>query len=240
MRTFKLLIIAATILLGSNINISAQSAEKIVEKHIAAIGGADNWKKIKTMKLTGSMNAGGLEIPVIITTAQGRGQRVEFTFSGMAGYQIMTTTEGWSYAPFGGQTTPEAITPELVKESQDDLDIQGPLIDYKAKGNTLTLLGKDEVEGTECFKLKVVSPSGKEQTMFIDASNYYHIRTIEKIKANGKEEEHISNYGNYQKLPEGIVYPMSIDDGEGPITIKTVEINIPVDDSIFKLPETKK
>jgi hypothetical protein len=54
------------------------------------------------------------------------------------------------------------------------------------------------------------------------------------VKANGKEMENTTNYGNYQKLPEGIVYPMSIESPEGPITLKSVEINKPVDEKIFK------
>ena len=70
--------------------------------------------------------------------------------------------------------------------------------------------------------------------MFLDASTYYHIRSVEKVKANGKEMENISTYGNYTKLPEGIVYPMSIETGGGPMVLKSVEINKPVDESIFK------
>ena len=184
--------------------------------------------------MVGSINAGGMEIPVTITNVQGKEQKVEFTLNGMTGYQIITNTEGWAYNPMAGQQSPQAMTAEDVKQSQSDLDMQGPLIDYKAKGNVITYLGKDDVEGTDCHKLKVTYPSGKEETMYIDASNYYHIRSVQKVKANGKEEEHTSNYGNYQKLPEGIFWPMSIDDGGGAVAVKTVEINKPIDESIFK------
>ncbi len=77
-------------------------------------------------------------------------------------------------------------------------------------------------------------PDGKEETMYIDATNYYHIRSIEKTNVNGKEMEMTINYSNYQKLPEGIVFPMTMDQGMGPMTVKSVEINKPVDESIFK------
>ena len=216
----------------------AQTADDIIQKHIAAIGGADNWKKITSIKATGSINAGGMEIPVIVTTVNGKGFKAEFTLNGMTGYEIVTPTAGWGYSPMQGQTKPEAIPEEMVKESQDQLDICGPLIDYKTKGNKIVYLGKDEVEGTECYKLKITFVSGKEKTMFFDASNYYHIRSVEKMKANGKEQEQISTFGNYQKLPEGIVYAMSVDDGGGPVAYKSVEINKPVPDSFFKPAET--
>jgi hypothetical protein len=46
--------------------------------------------------------------------------------------------------------------------------------------------------------------------------------------------EQTSNYSNYQKLPEGILFPMTVESGNGPFAIKSVEINKPVDESIFK------
>ena len=234
MRNLSLSIFAVATLFAGTFTAKAQTADEIINKHIAAIGGADNWKKITSMKMVGSVNAGGAELPITLTTVQGKGFRMDMTFNGMSNYQIITKDGGWMYFPIQGQTKPEAIPADMVKESQDQLDIQGALIDYKAKGNKVAYLGKDDVEGTECFKLKVTYPNGKEETMYIDASTYYHIRSVEKVKADGKEMEETSNYSNYQKLPEGIVFPMTVEQGNGPFAIKSVEINKPVDESIFK------
>lgn len=233
MKNVRFSIMAIAMLFASFITAKAQTADEIIQKHITAIGGADNWKKISTFKMTGSSNANGTEIPMTITCVQGKGMRVDISINGMNNYQIFTTKNGWMYFPIQGQTKPEAMTDDMVKQAQDGLDMQGPLVDYKAKGNKVAYLGKDDVEGTECFKLKVTYPSGKETTMFIDASNYYHIRSVEKIKANGKEMEQTVSYSNYQKLPEGIVFPMTIDQGMGAMNIKNVEINKPVGDDIF-------
>lgn len=237
MKNMKISILALAMIFAGTAT-KAQTADEIINKHIAAVGGIDNWKKVNTMKITGAINAGGMEIPVIMTKVDDKAMKVEFTLNGMTGYQILTKTEGWAYSPFQGQTKPEALTAEDVKDSQDQLDIQGELMDYKAKGNKIESLGKDDVEGTECFKLKVTRPDGKEETEYIDVSNYYHIRTVMKMKANGKENEVVFNFSNFQKLPEGIVFPMSMDGGNGNINFKTVEINKPVDESMFK-PTTK-
>ncbi len=234
MKHIKISIVAAALLFAGAITVKAQTADEIINKHIAAIGGADNWKKVKTVNMVGSINSGGMEIPVSIITVNGKAMKVEFTVNGMTGYQILTTTEGWSYSPFQGQSKPEALTAEVVKDQQDQLDVQGELMDYKAKGNKVEYLGKDDVDGTECFKLKVTMASGKEENVFIDAATYYHIRTVAKAKVDGKEIEATSNLSNFQKLPEGIVFPMSMESGNGPINFKTVEINKPVDDKIFK------
>jgi outer membrane lipoprotein-sorting protein len=136
--------------------------------------------------------------------------------------------------PFQGQTKPEAMTADDVKDSQDELDVQGELVDYKAKGNKIEFLGKDDMEGTPCLKLKLTFKTGKEQTMYFDASNYYLLKTVAKVKANGKEMESVQTFSNYQKLPEGIFMPMVMSADGGEITFKSVEINKPVDDKIFK------
>ena len=234
MKNIRLSLVAAAMILGSFITAKAQTADEIVQKHLAAIGGEDNWKKINSIKMTGSMNAGGTELPITITTVSGKGYRMEFTMNGMNNYMILTPTKGWMFFPVQGQQKAEAVPDEMVKESQDQLDpSMNPLVDYKAKGNTVAYMGKDNVDGTDCFKLKITYKGGKEETMFLDASNYYFIRSVEKTKANGKEQESTSNFSNYQKLPEGILFPMSIESDGGPITLKTVEINKPVDESIF-------
>jgi hypothetical protein len=241
MKNIRLSILAAAMIFASFVTAKAQTADEIINKHITAIGGIDNWKKITSVKMIGSSNANGMEIPINITIQQSKGMKVEYTFNGMTGYSIITDKTGWNYSPFSGQPKAEVIPDEMVKQMQNGLDVQGPLIDYKAKGNKVTFLGKDDIEGTECYKLKVTFSNGKEETMYIDAANYYHIRSVEKVKANGKEEEQTSTYGNFQKLPEGIVYPMSVDNGGGPVQLKSVEINKPIADNFFAPPaETKK
>ena len=126
------------------------------------------------------------------------------------------------------------MTDEDVKEGQQDLDAQDELIDYKDKGTTVELVGKDDVDGTECYKLLVTFKSGKSESLFIDPKSYYIIRQIAKQKANGQETEVTTNFSNYQKLPEGILVAMSISLPFGELNVTKVEVNKPVDEEIFK------
>ncbi|MBC7552443.1 MAG: hypothetical protein H7257_00540 [Taibaiella sp.] len=234
MRTIRYSVLAMALAFTTFIAAKAQTADEVIQKHITAIGGADNWKKIKSVKMQGTANAGGMEMPLSIAILDKKGMKVEYTINGMTGYSILTNKAGWNFNPFQGAKKAEALTDEMVKEGQTGLDIAGPLVDYKAKGNTVAFLGKDDVEGTECYKLKVTHPTGKSETIFIDAATYYHIRSVEKIKADGKEMEQISTFGNYKKLPEGIMWPMSIDmGGGGPMDVKSVDINKGVDEAMF-------
>lgn len=212
----------------------SQNADEIIDKHITAIGGKEAWQKINSMKQEGSLEVQGNEVAVTITTLHGKGSRQDISVMGMNGYQIVTPTTGWSYMPFQGQSTPEAISADLVKENADSYDAQGVLVNFKEKGHTVEYLGKENVNGTEAFKLRLNQKSGKVETIFIDPATYYVIKVITKQKENGQEMEVVSTLSNYKKLPEGIVVPMSVGLPIGELTFTKVEVNPPVDEKVFK------
>ena len=212
----------------------AQTAEEIVAKHVEAIGGAAAWKKVNSLYYEGKITVQGAEVNVTLIALNGKGVRQNISFGGMTGYQIITPTAGWNFMPFQGQAAPEAMTAEQLKESADDLDAQGKLVDYKSKGHTVEYLGKDDVEGTECFKLKITSKAGNVETVFIDPKSYYIVRSVAKRTANGQESNVQTDLSNYQKLPEGIVVPFSIKLSEGELVISKAEVNKQVDESTFK------
>jgi hypothetical protein len=212
----------------------AQTAEEIIAKHVEAIGGTDAWRKVTSIRQEGTMMVQGAEVTVARTVLHQKGSRQDISLAGMNGFNIMTTTAGWNFMPFQGQKEPEPSTEEDVKERQSDLDAQDELIDYKEKGTTVELAGKDDVDGTECFKLLVNFKSGSTETLFIDPKSYFTIRQVVKQKANGQEIEQISNLSNYQKLPEGIFIAMSIGLPFGELNITKTEVNVPVDEAIFK------
>ena len=212
----------------------AQTAEEIVTKHIEAIGGAAAWKKVNSIYYEGKITVQGAEVSVTLTAVHGKGVRQNISVMGMTGYQIVTPTAGWNFMPFQGQAAPEAMTADQLKESADDLDVQGKLVDYKSKGHTVEYLGKDDVEGTECFKLKITSKAGNVETVFIDPKSYYIVRSVAKKTANGQENDVQTDLSNYKKLPEGIVVPFSIKLTEGELVISKAEVNKQVDESTFK------
>jgi hypothetical protein len=188
------------------------------------------------MKMEAGLSVQGMDIPVIIYQVHNKGQRQEFTVMNMTGYSIISTEGGWNFNPMMGQTKPEPMTADELKAAQDGLDIQGDLLDYAAKGHKVEYLGKEDVEGTEAFKIKVVRKSGNEVVYFIDPSTYFIIRAVNKMKVNGQEVEQKINMSNYQKLPEGIFVPFSMEmpGAPAPVAIKKVEVNPTIDPAMFK------
>lgn len=233
---FKLFVLS--VLFGMSFqSIKAQNLDEIVSKHIEAVGGQANWAKLKTMRTESTLKAQGTDIKFTIVQVDKKCMRQDISVAGMVGYSIMNTTEGWNYAPWQGHTKPEALTADDVKNSQDELYIQDEFLTYKELNKKIEYFGKDDVDGTECHKIKMTNKDGKETTFYMDPSNYYVIKQTEKTKANGQEMENSTFFGDYKKLEEGIVFPMSITAGWGEMTITRLEINPKVDESIFTLPK---
>jgi hypothetical protein len=238
MKSLKLYLVALIGLSGS-FAANAQTADEIVNKHIEAIGGAEAWKKITSIKREGTMSVQGMDVAVKNTIVHGKGSREDISVSAMGwdGYYITTTDKGWKFEPWSGQTAAEAMTADEVNDRQDGLDAQGSLIDYKTKGHTVELAGKENIEGTECFKLKLSLKSGSSRTLFIDPKTFYAIKIISLIKVNGTETEMPSSLSNFKKLPEGIVVAMNstrlTPGGDAEISFTKIEINPPVDEKIF-------
>lgn len=219
--------------------VKAQTADEVINKHLEAVGGTENWKKVTSLVQTGTMAVNGASIDVVNTVVHQKGSRQDITIMGMANYVIITPTAGWMYMPIQQKTEVEPMTEEQVKQGQDALDVQGSLVDYKAKGSTVELLGKEDVDGTECFKLKVTKKDGGVETDFIDPKTYYIVKSTQVRKADGQETEVSYTFSNFTKLPEGIVVPMGMTVPLAPgmnadFTIAKVEVNKAVDEAIFK------
>lgn len=213
----------------------AQTVDEVIDNYINAIGGKEKLLAIKTIKMDGSLNVQGFDVSVVTTVSHGVGSRTDISVPGMGeGYQIMTPTKGWSYMPFQGQTAPEEVGEDIVKAGQSTLDIQSPFINYKEKGNTVELLGKDKAEGKDCFKLKLTNKFGKVTTVFIDATTYYRVKAVTKATVNNEEMDVETVYSDYRKNADGYVFAYAQTSPRGTITFSSIEINKPVDENIFK------
>jgi hypothetical protein len=228
-------ILLPLILLFSAALSQAQTADEIIDKHLAAIGGKDAWRKVSSIVMEGSLTVMGREVLVKVTQVHNKGSRQDLNLAGMNGYMFTTPTSGWVFMPFQGQQKPEPMTPEDLKESADNLDIQGNLLDYKQKGHTVEYLGMEDVEGTDCYKLKVITKNGNESTIFIDPANHYIIRTVSKRKAMGQEMELKTDLSDYRDV-NGLKMPFSVTQSFGTVVFSSIKINEAVDEKLFADP----
>ncbi len=226
-------ILTVATLLFSVTALLAQTADDIVAKYMEARGGADKLKGLQSLILEGTMTQQGVDVTMKFTHVQGKAMRVEFTAMGQTGYNIITNTEGWVMNPFGGGGGAEALPEEQVKAGQGQLDIQGPLVDYKTKGNTVEYLGKVSEQGAEFHKLKLTRQGGNVTFYYLD-DKYLLVKAVTSMKVQGNDTEIITEYSDYRKTPDGLVFAYKRNNNGNEISFEKVEVNPKIDEAVFK------
>jgi len=232
-------IVAAVVLLPA---VWAQTADEIIAKNIQARGGMDKLKAVQSIKATATMAMGpGMEAPAVMIQKRGFMVRTEFTIQGLTGIQAYDGKSAWQVMPFMGKKDPELMSADEAKEVEENADIDGVLVDYKSKGHQVELLGKEKLEGTDAYKLKVSLKNGDVQTIYIDADSFLEIKEETKRTVRGTEQVIEQSIGDYKEV-NGIILPFAFEAGlkgsaeKQKITISKFELNVPVEDSVFKMP----
>lgn len=229
----------AVLLLVSGNLVQSQSIDDILKEHFSAMG-QDKIVTINSQKLTGKMIQAGIEIPFIQMAKRPDKVRVEGTFQALTFIQNYNGKEGWNLNPFAGVTDPQPMSEDELKSMKYQSDMDGMLWNWKGKGYTVTSDGKDDMEGTSCFKIKLVTKEGDSFTYYIDSDSYILIRSNTKIKVMGNETEADTYFSNYMKV-EGMAVPAKIEtkmNGQLAMTIVVdkVELNTELDDALFEKP----
>jgi len=232
--------------LGLALPLAAQSVDEIVAKNIAARGGLEKMKAVQSLRMTGKTTIGpGGEAPLVIELKRPHKARLDITVQGMTLTQAYDGKDGWVINPFAGSKSAEPMSPEDLKEAEEQADLDGPLVDWKEKGHKVELVGKDKVEGTDAWKLKVTLKNGNIEYIYLDTDSYLDIKTEEKRTVRGTETETEQTIGDYKEV-SGLMIPHSMEAGakgrpeKQKITIEKVEVNAPIDDSRFAIPKKEE
>ena len=222
--------------------VHAQTVDEVLAKHFEAEGGLDKLKSLQSRRVTGTMMMGpGMEAPIILEQKRPGKRRIEFTVQGMTGVQAFDGERAWSLLPFMGKTDPEYASEEDSKNERDESDFDGPLVDWKAKGHTVELVGKEAVQGADAFKLKVTKKNGTIQYYYLDTETYLLVKQEGKTKRRGTEFDGESFFSDYKDV-DGYMVPFVMEQGakgmeqRQKMSFTKIEMNVPLDDSRFVMP----
>lgn len=232
MKKFFVQLVLLISVVSSSYTASSQTADEVIDKYIAAIGGKENWKKINTLKMDGQIEVQGIEIPFTLNAIHGKGMRTDGEFQGNRFIDITTPTAGWSQNPMAGKATLQPMTKDELKQKLDELDLQGPFIDYKEKGNKVEFLGKDEEDGNEYYKIKLTTKNDVETTYFFDTKTFL-VYKQETISTQQGQDMKVSIKSLDYQTVDGVKMPFKMDQGMMVLVAKKYTLNGPVDEKLF-------
>jgi len=258
------------------------SASEIASRNVAARGGLQAWKAVQSMTWSGKMGAGGnqrapipapppgkkgsalptdprpkeeAQLPFVMKMERPRKLRFEIQFKGQTAVQVYDGANGWKLRPYLNRLEVEPFTPDELKASLAQTELDGPLVDYAAKGTKVELEGMEKVEDRDTYKLKLTMKDGHETHVWIDAQTFLE----RKIEGQPRRLDGVYHpvevyYRDYRSV-SGLQIPFMLETKVLPVAhpaspsvntpvpaeqilIERVELNPKFDASLFSKPQT--
>jgi outer membrane lipoprotein-sorting protein len=237
-----LLVLAASVMAVPRA--TAQTVDEIIASNIKARGGLEKIKSVQSVRATSKLSVGSFRAAVVQENKRPGRVREEVIIQGLVQIQAYDGKGGWQISPFGGRKDPELMSQDDSKTLMIDADIDGPLVDYTAKGHKAELVGHDAVEGTDCYKIKLSLKNGDVRYYFLDADSFLELKVESQSNIRGTVQYTETYYGDYEEVG-GLYYPFAIESGEKgsdtrtKFTVSKIELNVPLDDARFAMPGGK-
>jgi outer membrane lipoprotein-sorting protein len=212
--------------------LNAQSLEEIVKKYTVA-NKLDKISGFSTIKITANMSMMGMNLPMELWMKNPNKIKTVTNMNGQEMISVFDGEKGYTINPMTGSTEPIEMSADQANQTMNNNMFQNSLANYLKNGK-LSLAGEDKVNDKPAFILKADLGGGNSINMFIDKSSYLMVKT--SISASGVM---VDTYQSDFKEINGLFLPMkttmSMSGMEIITTFDKVEVNIPMDDSIFKV-----
>jgi outer membrane lipoprotein-sorting protein len=221
---------------------SAQTADEILAKVLAARGGLDKMRAISSERVSGQISFGDVSGPFAVELKRPLKMHMQITIQNQTMVRVYDgKSQGWANNPFAGKMEPEAMSEEELKNITEESDFDGPLVDYKSKGNQIELVGKDKFEDKDVWRLKLTTKNGDVRYYLFDANSFLLLKWEGKRKFQEQEIPVESHFSDYREVG-GVKFAFGIDSGSSPteltqkIRIEKIELNPELNDAEFGKP----
>src|SRR5215467_7589487 len=221
----------------------AQTLDEIIKKIIDARGGIDKIKAVQSERITGRvLFAQGIEGALILELKRPHKLYSEISVEGHKVLRVYDgKSAGWTVNPFVDNKGVVEMSAEELKGMPDESDADGPLVDYKAKGSKVEVVGKEDAEGKTVYRLKITGKSGEVRSYLIDAATFLTTKWEGIRKVADQDLPWECTLSEYREV-EGLKFPFKIDQGSPgteyrqTLVVEKVEINPKIDEAHFAKP----
>jgi outer membrane lipoprotein-sorting protein len=235
--------LSITLLLFLPLAAAAQTVDEIVKKALDARGGAEKIKAVRSERISGRVTfPQGMEGTFVVELKRPQKMRAEISIDGQKIIRVYDgKSAGWMVNPFVENKGVQPLSPEELKNISDESDFDGPLVDYKNKGNQIELAGKETLDDKPVYRLKLTNKNGNIRFYIIDASSFLLLKW-EGVQKTGDQELPWECYFSDFREVQGLKYPFRIDQGspgtdiKQSLTAEKIEIDAQIDDSRFAKP----
>jgi hypothetical protein len=218
---------------------NAPSVDEIVAKNINARGGIAKITAIKTLRATYTSEEDGKPVHLVELHKRPDKLRRNISTGGNTIVFACDETSTWQFFSFQKKDASPA-PPDLALELKEEADMDGPLVNYKDKGSSLELVGKEKLNGRDVYNLTITLKEGQVRNIYLDARTFLEVKETGSFQAQGKKIGFVTLFKDYRPV-QGVLFPYVIEqttgDEEAQVTrLQKLEINVPIADSVFTMP----
>ncbi len=224
----------------------ARIINALVDRNIEARGGAEAWKKVSAMKVSGRMDLGkDMSVPYVLEQKRPGKMCFKFEFNKQASTQCINGDQGWKIAPFRGRNYAEPMTKEELREMADSTDPYGLLYNYSKRDTDIELVEHVKVGDRDAIKLKLTMDKGAIRWLYLDAETALELK-MEMIRTIARRPRHVETvYSDWQKQGELLIARRQETTTEGDskahfLTVESVSVNPLIADARFAMPAVSK
>lgn len=226
---------ACAVVLLSHTAVFAQSVDDLVSRNLAAKGGAEKLRALQTLRQTGSITMQGMNATMTTAFKRPNMNRQEINVMGQTMVMVFDGTKGAMLNPMVGPD-PIAMPAEQVGMMKDQSDFDGPLLDYKAKGYVIDLVGNETLDDKPVFHLRISRKTLPPQDVYLDGATYLETKMSTTVPGSGVMEV---KFGDYRTV-DGLTMPYSMQSFAAgmmvsEMKIDKIEFNVPLDNALFKI-----
>jgi outer membrane lipoprotein-sorting protein len=236
-RSLVVLVLAVVALAGARTS-ARQSVDDIVAKNLQAKGGLEKMRAVQTIKQTSHVNIIGLGDATITTYGKRPNMtRQEMVVAGKTSIAAFDGQSAWMVDPVRGIMTPTVIPGPSADTIKEQSDFDGPLVDYKAKGYSIELVGIEGAGDRRAYHLKLTSRDLRIQHCYVDVVTNLETRTVAETPM-GALETQLSDYRDVDGLKFAFtVRSLMAGAEQGTQHLDKVELNVKLDDALFRIPK---
>jgi outer membrane lipoprotein-sorting protein len=183
-----------------------------------------------------------VQLPFKLEMKRPQKSRLEIEFAGKTAVQVYDGQKGWKVRPYLNRNTVEPFSETEAKTVAATADMEGPLVDYAAKGTKVEVEAVEPVEGHDAYKLKLTLKSGTVQHIWIDAQSFLDVKVEGAPRRMDGRMHSVFTYQSDFRSVQGVMIPFVLEtavDGyreTHKMAIEKVALNPKLDDTLFNKP----
>jgi hypothetical protein len=183
-----------------------------------------------------------IRLPFQIELKRPLKSRIEVQFRGDTAVQVFDGVQGWKLRPFLGRHEVEPYTQTEAKSASQQQALDGPLVDYVAKGTQVALEGTEQVNGSKTYKLKLTLKNGEVRHLWVDTQTFLDTKIDGTPRHFDGKLRSVATYFHDYRMVDGVKIPFILEtsvegvSGSEKISIEHVVMNPNLAPSLFTKP----